>query len=122
MREREKKKERERERERERVKERESARKKEREREKQREMGGGGEGGRREGDRKTTIRQYHTFVSFILHNLICRSSAPLITKGKVGWNEAQLTPLSCPSRTYLTIASFPPERKNIWNKIYDLFI
>ena len=105
------------------MKERESARKKEREPEKQREMGGGKEeGGRREGDRKTTIRQYHTFVSFILHNLICRSSAPLITKGKVGWNEAQLTPLSCPSRTYLTIASFPPERKNKWNKIYDLFI
>ena len=34
----------------------------------------------------------HAFVSFILHNLITRSSAPLTTKGKVGWKLAQFTP------------------------------
>ena len=44
------------------------------------------------------------------HILTCRSSAPDTMSGSVGWNDAQLTPLSCPSRTYFTTASPPPNR------------
>ena len=57
---------------------------------------------------KTSDDVTHTLVSFILHSLTWRSSAPLMTKGSVGWKAAQLTPLSCPSSTYLTMASLPP--------------
>ena len=46
------------------------------------------------------------------HSLTWRSSAPEMTSGSVGWNEAQLTPRSCPSSTYLTVASLPPKRSS----------
>jgi len=49
-------------------------------------------------------------LPFILHSFTCRSSAPETMSGKVGWNEAQLTPRSWPSRTYFTTASTPPKR------------
>lgn len=62
-----------------------------------------------------TISTAHflTLVSFILHSLTWRSSAPLITRGRVGWKDAQLTPLSWPSSTYFTIASLPPTKIGI---------
>ena len=34
-----------------------------------------------------------TLLSFILHSLICRSSAPLMISGMLGWKLAQFTPL-----------------------------
>ena len=36
---------------------------------------------------------FDTLLSFILQSLICRSSAPLMIKGMVGWKLAQFTPL-----------------------------
>lgn len=33
-----------------------------------------------------------------------------MTSGSVGWKLAQLTPRSCPSKTYFTTASVPPNR------------
>eukprot|EP00001_Collodictyon_triciliatum_P154571 27054_3 len=57
------------------------------------------------------------FVSFMRQSLICLSSAPEMIRGMVGWNEAQFTPRSWPSRTYLTTASFPPKRSLlIWGR------
>ena len=38
-----------------------------------------------------------------------RSSPAETRRGRVGWKETQLTPLSCPSRTYFTVASVLPK-------------
>ena len=43
-------------------------------------------------------------------SLTCLSSAPDTSSGSEGWKCTQLTPLSCPSSTYLTIASELPKR------------
>ena len=51
-----------------------------------------------------------TLLSLILHSLIWRSSAPETIKGIEGWNEAQFTPRSWPSRTCLTTQSAWPNR------------
>ena len=51
-----------------------------------------------------------TLLSLILHSLIWRSSAPETIKGIEGWNEAQFTPRSWPSRTCLTTQSAWPKR------------
>ena len=55
-----------------------------------------------------TQQTVHT--PFMRHSLTCRSSAPETMRGRVGWKLAQLTPLSCPSSTYLTWASPLPNR------------
>lgn len=47
-------------------------------------------------------------VPFILQSLTCRSSAPEIINGNVGWKQTQLTPRSWPSSTCLTMASVCP--------------
>lgn len=52
----------------------------------------------------------HPGAPFMRHSLTWRSSAPETMRGREGWKEAQLTPLSCPSNTYLTTASPPPNR------------
>jgi len=41
-----------------------------------------------------SVSTSHAFVSFILHSLTWRSSAPDTMRGSVGWKDAQLTPLS----------------------------
>lgn len=46
-----------------------------------------------------------TLLSFILQSLTCLSSEPEMMSGRVGWKAAQLTPRSCPSRTWRTVAS-----------------
>ena len=52
---------------------------------------------------------------FMRHSLTWRSSAPDTMSGRLGWNAAQLTPRSCPSSTYFTTASPPPNRSAfIW--------
>lgn len=54
-------------------------------------------------------------LPFILHSFTWRSSAPETISGNEGWNEAQLTPRSWPSKTYFTTASTPPNRSAfIW--------
>mmetsp|Transcript_3024 Transcript_3024/g.8867 ORF Transcript_3024/g.8867 Transcript_3024/m.8867 type:complete len:205 (-) Transcript_3024:469-1083(-) len=59
-----------------------------------------------------SVSTSHALVSFIRQSLTCRSSAPETMSGRVEWKEAQLTPRSCPSRTYLTVASLPPKRSS----------
>ncbi len=55
-----------------------------------------------------SVSTSHALVSFILHNLIKRSSAPETMSGRVGWKDAQFTPRSWPSKTYFTTASEVP--------------
>ena len=56
-----------------------------------------------------SVSTSHALVSFILHNLIKRSSAPETMSGRVGWKDAQFTPRSWPSKTYFTTASEVPK-------------
>lgn len=55
------------------------------------------------------------YIPFILHSLTCLSSAPETSSGRVGWKETQLTPLSWPSNTCLTIASGVPNSSVCWS-------
>ena len=57
-----------------------------------------------------SVSTSHALVSFMRHSFTWRSSAPDTMSGNDGWNDAQFTPRSCPSRTYLTTASPPPNR------------
>jgi len=59
-----------------------------------------------------SVSTSHALVSFIRQSFTCRSSAPETMSGSVLWKEAQLTPRSCPSSTYLTVASLPPKRSS----------
>ena len=59
---------------------------------------------------ETTIYVSSWNAPFILQSLTCRSSAPEMTRGSVGWKLAQLTPRSWPSSTYFTTASAAPKR------------
>ena len=59
-----------------------------------------------------SVSTSHAFVSFIRQSLTCRSSAPETMSGSELWNDAQLTPRSWPSSTYLTVASLPPKRSS----------
>ena len=59
-----------------------------------------------------SVSTSHALVSFIRHSFTCRSSAPETMSGSVLWKAAQLTPRSCPSSTYLTVASLPPKRSS----------
>mmetsp|Transcript_11022 Transcript_11022/g.28665 ORF Transcript_11022/g.28665 Transcript_11022/m.28665 type:complete len:403 (+) Transcript_11022:1009-2217(+) len=68
-----------------------------------------------------SVSTSHALVSFIRHNLTCRSSAPDTMSGSVGWNAAQLTPRSWPSSTYLTVASFPPKRSSTCGSLEPSF-
>lgn len=49
------------------------------------------------------------FLPFMRQSLTWRSSPAETIRGRVGWNVAQLTLRSCPSKTYLTIASVLPK-------------
>ena len=57
-----------------------------------------------------SVSTSHALVSFMRHSFTWRSSAPETMSGSDGWNDAQFTPRSCPSKTYFTTASPPPNR------------
>mmetsp|Transcript_35803 Transcript_35803/g.78688 ORF Transcript_35803/g.78688 Transcript_35803/m.78688 type:complete len:201 (-) Transcript_35803:492-1094(-) len=59
-----------------------------------------------------SVSTSHALVSFIRQSLTCLSSAPETMSGSVAWKEAQFTPRSWPSSTYLTVASLPPNRSS----------
>ena len=62
-----------------------------------------------------SVSTSQALVSFMRQSFTCLSSAPLTMSGRLGWNAAQFTPRSWPSRTYLTTASPPPKRSEfIW--------
>mmetsp|Transcript_1683 Transcript_1683/g.5495 ORF Transcript_1683/g.5495 Transcript_1683/m.5495 type:complete len:225 (-) Transcript_1683:508-1182(-) len=67
-----------------------------------------------------SVSTSQALVSFMRHSLTCRSSAPETISGSVEWNDAQLTPRSWPSRTYLTVASLPPKRSSTFMLGIDL--
>ena len=59
-----------------------------------------------------SVSTSHALVSFMRQSLTWRSSAPETMSGSEWWKLAQFTPRSCPSSTYLTVASLPPKRSS----------
>ena len=57
-----------------------------------------------------SVSTSQALLSFMRHSFTCRSSAPETMSGSVWWNDAQLTPRSCPSSKYFTVVSVLPNK------------